>query len=537
MSDLAKDRGDSSHLERYVWAFGVLWAAVVAMSLAFNVAQVRRDTLELARLQARVAYEEDVTFRRWNADRTPVYVAESPDVPPNPYLSSEPERDIVTPSGKRLTMVNPAYMTRQVHELFGKAYGVRGHITSLNPIRHENAPDAWEAEALRDAERGKSEVSSVQEMDGHEYMRLLRPLVTEPDCLKCHSAQGYRLGDIRGGISVSVPMGPLQAIARRHVAALLLGHALVGLVGLCGVLLAGRRLLASQAVIGAKNAQLAERHQQLQETYGRLDREFRTVGDVQVSLLPATLPEIPGFEVATHYKPATQAGGDYFDFFALPDGSWGFVVADVSGHGAPAAVVMAMMRAILHVSRQWTPPNEVLAHLNRDLPTSIQPGQFVTALYGVLDPANGTFTFSSAGHAAPVCLNPSVGRARLCTAETGFPLGIAADARYPVSSITLEHGAVLVLYTDGITEAFDESGEQFGQERLVDVVQAHQGGSAAAVRDALLESLDKHCGSVELADDVTLLIIRVLPEGAPAARDNTPQQALAPASGAQSGLR
>jgi serine phosphatase RsbU (regulator of sigma subunit) len=313
---------------------------------------------------------------------------------------------------------------------------------------------------------------------------------------------------------------PLRAIAWRHLRALSLGHALVGLVGLLGIMVAGRRLLASQALIGAKNAELAENHSQLQDTYARLNREFRTVGDVQVGLLPSTLPEIPGFEVATYYKPATQAGGDYFDFFALPGRKWAFIVADVSGHGAPAAVVMAMMRAILHVSQRWIPPDEVLAHLNIDLPTNIQPGQFVTAIYGVLDPADGTFTFSSAGHAGPVCLDPSLRRARVCRSETGFPIGITPDARYSVSSITLERGAVMVLCTDGVTEAFSESGEQFGQERLIDVLQAQQGGSAAAVRDAVLESLAEHCGAVQLADDVALLIIRAVPEGASATQQD-----------------
>jgi serine phosphatase RsbU (regulator of sigma subunit) len=525
VSGPAEERGDRYRLARYLWVFGVLWAAIVTASLAFNVVRVERDTLELARLQARAAYDRDLAYRRWNTDRAPVYFAESPDAPPNPYLSAEPERDILTPSGRRLTMANPDYMMRQVDEMVGKTSGVRAHLTSLNPVRRENAPDAWEAKALRDAERGRAEVSSVQELDGHGYMRLLRPLVAEPHCLKCHSAQGYRVGDIMGGISTSVPMGPLQAIAWRHVAALALGHALVGLVGLCGIVLAGRRLLVSQAVIAATNAKLAERHRQLQETYERLNREFRTVGDVQVSLLPGTLPDIPGFEVATHYRPATQAGGDYFDFFALPDGKWGVVVADVSGHGAPAAVLMAMVRTILHVSGLWTPPNEVLSHLNRDLQTSVQPDQFVTVLYGVLDPLNRTFTFSSAGHCEPIYLDPSQGRARLCTAETGFPISVTADARYPVSSIVLEHGAVLVLYTDGVTEAFDESGEQFGQERLIDGLQALQGSPAASVRDALLESLDKHRGPVQLADDVTLLIFRALLEGAPATRKDASLQA------------
>ncbi len=168
MSGLAEERGDRYRLARYLWVFGVLWVAIVTASLAFDIVRVGRDTLELARLQARAAYDKDLAYRRWNSDRAPVYVAESPDAPPNPFLSAEPERDILTPSGRRLTMANPDYMMRQVDEKVGKTSGVRGHLTSLSPVRRENAPDAWEAKALTDAARGRAEVSSVQEMDGHE---------------------------------------------------------------------------------------------------------------------------------------------------------------------------------------------------------------------------------------------------------------------------------------------------------------------------------------------------------------------------------
>ncbi len=135
---------------------------------------------------------------------------------------------------------------------------------------------------------------------------------------------------------------------------------------------------------------------------------------------------------------------------------------------------------------------------------------------------NRTFTFSSAGHCEPIYLDPSQGRARLCTVETGFPIGVTGDARYPVSSITMEHGGVLLLYTDGLTEAFNMSREQFGQRRLMDVLEALQGSPATAVRHALLESLDEHRGPVQLADDVTLLIIRVLSEGTQTTQEDAP---------------
>ncbi|MHC4441077.1 MAG: PAS domain S-box protein [Planctomycetota bacterium] len=171
-----------------------------------------------------------------------VYVPVTEQTPPNPKLSHIAKRDITTPSGRRLTLINPAYMTRQVHELGAKQYGLRGHITSLNPSRPENFPDAWETEALKAFEGGVTEVSKVSEIDGHKYMRMMRPVITEEACLKCHASQGYKLGDIRGGISVSIPMQPLWAIAREHTITILVGSGLLWLLGLAGIYLWHRQI-------------------------------------------------------------------------------------------------------------------------------------------------------------------------------------------------------------------------------------------------------------------------------------------------------
>lgn len=236
---------EPAHLERYVWVLAVVWMVIVAVSLAWNVVQVRQTTLEVARTQARVAYEKDVIYRRWNAGHSGVYVPVTEETQPNPYLSDMAERDITTPSGKLLTLINPAYMTHQVHELAEEEYGVRGHITSLNPIRPENVADPWETEALQAFEYGETEISSVEEMEGKAYMRLMRPLITEEGCLKCHAAQGYQEGDIQGGISVSIPMEPLWAIERMNMLTLWLGHGLLWLVGFAGIVLGTRRLRRS----------------------------------------------------------------------------------------------------------------------------------------------------------------------------------------------------------------------------------------------------------------------------------------------------
>jgi len=204
------------------------------LSLAWNLRTIKSGILEAARIEARTAFEKDVVYRRWNAENGGVYVLVTEVTQPNPYLDV-PERDITTPLGKKLTMVNPAYMTRQVHELALKTYGVRGHITSLNPIRPANAPDPWETRALKAFQTRLKEVSSVEEMEGGEYMRLMQPLLTEKGCLQCHAAQGYKIGDIRGGISVSIPMAPLMAIEQSNVLTLYVLYGLLWLVGLAGI--------------------------------------------------------------------------------------------------------------------------------------------------------------------------------------------------------------------------------------------------------------------------------------------------------------
>jgi signal transduction histidine kinase len=222
-------------IERYITAVAVIWTIVVAASFTFEIVRVKQETLEEARVQADITFVKDILYRRWNAMHGGVYVPVTEETPPNPYLSHIPERDIVTPSGKQLTLMNPAYMTRQVNEIIKEKYGVRGHITSLNPIRPENAPDPWEKEALYAFRNGKAEASSVSFINNKEYFRAMHAFITEKSCLKCHAKQGYREGDIRGGISISIPMKPLRAIENRNILTLAMVHGLLWVAGLIGI--------------------------------------------------------------------------------------------------------------------------------------------------------------------------------------------------------------------------------------------------------------------------------------------------------------
>lgn len=218
------------------FAAGILsvWTIFIALSMTWNYRAERSAAIEAARIEARTAYEKDVLYRRWNANLGGVYAEATASTQPNPYLEV-PERDILTPSNRKLTLINPAYMTRQAHELAMQTMGVRGHITSLNCIRPENEPDKWEHEALLAFQSGAEEHSAVQTMDGQPYMRLMRPLKTEKGCLACHAAQGYKAGDIRGGISVSVPLSPFLAIHNARRASFLTLYAIIWLAGLAAV--------------------------------------------------------------------------------------------------------------------------------------------------------------------------------------------------------------------------------------------------------------------------------------------------------------
>lgn len=229
-------------LKRYELSLAAGWTVAICALLSINVLHERAQTLETARTQARSNFQRDVTYRQWNAASGSVYVEVSQKTRPNPYLQHLPERDLTTTTGKKLTLVNPAYMSRLVFDLAAQNQEVRGHISSLRPVRPQNLPDPWEAEALHAFARGAKEVSALQLMEGKSYLRLMSPLVTEQECLKCHGRDGYRLGDVRGGISVAVPMEPLWQISRQNVVFYVLSFTLLWLTGLAGIFLGASHL-------------------------------------------------------------------------------------------------------------------------------------------------------------------------------------------------------------------------------------------------------------------------------------------------------
>jgi signal transduction histidine kinase/ActR/RegA family two-component response regulator len=226
----------------YAGAVLAAWCLVMGGSLALQVHHQRSTMLEIARSQAMASYEKDVLYRRWAAKHGGVYVLVTAETPPNPYLTNVVERDLVTPSGRQLTLINPAYMTRQVHELGAKDFAMKGHITSLKPIRAENAPDEWERRALQTFQHGATEVTELVHADGQDQLRFMRLMITEESCLKCHAAQGYKVGQVRGGISVTQSMAALHPVYQDAIRMLVLAHLGIWLVGVVAIVLGGRSL-------------------------------------------------------------------------------------------------------------------------------------------------------------------------------------------------------------------------------------------------------------------------------------------------------
>jgi sigma-B regulation protein RsbU (phosphoserine phosphatase) len=251
---------------------------------------------------------------------------------------------------------------------------------------------------------------------------------------------------------------------------------------------------------------------ELRTAYDALDRELRVVAQIQRSLLPPELPRIDTLDLAASYETAAQVGGDYYDFFPLADGRWGILLADVSGHGTPAAVLMAVTHAIAHSCRVPTDdPPAMLTYLNENLHARYthRSGHFVTAFYGIYEPHARLLHYASAGHHPPRLKRCDDGTMATLSGGRGVPLGVVRDADFPQARHALRRGDQLIFFTDGITEARNRAGEMFGEQRLDAALEACRPGAAALI-DAVHAALSEFVQGLPAEDDRTLLVAKVL---------------------------
>src|SRR5215813_13511739 len=265
--------------------------------------------------------------------------------------------------------------------------------------------------------------------------------------------------------------------------------------------------LASVAAIRVENARLVEARLERE----RLERELALASEIQQRFQPTAPPIVSGYELQGISFPCYEIGGDYYDFIERDDGRLVVALGDVSGKGTAAALLMSSLHAAVHAQADTNCSlSETIGAVNRYLVESIPQNRFVTLFYAELDPKKGTLAFLNAGHNPPLIVHS--GGTMEQVAAGGLPLGIMPNADFREGRTFLHPGDVLVVYSDGVTEAVNPGGEEFGPTRLYEVVARNIDSSAAGIRDRIEAALTKFCQGTPAADDITLVIVKRLPE-------------------------
>ncbi len=277
------------------------------------------------------------------------------------------------------------------------------------------------------------------------------------------------------------------------------------------------RFLCGAAAISIEKAIL---HRQLVENK-RHEYQMKLARDIQAGLLPEGPPQLPGYDIDAVNVPNLSISGDYFDYITLPGGNVGIAIADVSGKGVPAALIMATFRAALRTQvRYESDITRIIRAVNQFLLESTHTATFVTAVFGVLEPKTGSFTYVNCGHTRPLLLHAD-GRTELLD-RGGLLLGISADAAYEAATVRLEPADILALYTDGVVDLSGENGREFGASGLERYIHVHRDQPAHALIECIVNATRALTQDRSYPDDFTLVIVRRLPEAGRAAPGSAP---------------
>ena len=272
LSDLLSSEGRPNErklfFRHFMVTLGIISLLFVLLTVLFviQIDSEKNISRNLALKEVVSIYNHDLNFRLWATSHGGFYVPVTEELEPNPYLVNVPEQNIVTESGIKLTLMNPAWALRALDEFKQQANDNRSHITSLNLLRPENLPDNWEIKALKSFKNGVGEVSQISDINGEPFFRFMKPLITEEGCLKCHLEQGYAVGDIRGGISVSVPFSPYLEIENRIVKKQGVILSIIFFIGLICILL-------SSKILRKRKFEIIQTRNLLIESYASLKNE------------------------------------------------------------------------------------------------------------------------------------------------------------------------------------------------------------------------------------------------------------------------
>lgn len=260
---------------------------------------------------------------------------------------------------------------------------------------------------------------------------------------------------------------------------------------------------ASQAAISIERAKL---HEQILAGQ-KITEQLSIAREIQMTFLPKAELEIPGYDITGENIPSGEVGGDYYDFIRIVDNQVGIAIADVSGKGIPASLLMASFRASLIAEiRNNYSIRTICQKVNRLMCESVKPGNFVTAVYGVLDAKNHVLTFANCGHNQPILVRKN-GQVEMLV-EGGPIMGVTPEAIYEERPLYLGIGDVVILFTDGVVEVFNEKEEQFGEERVIEIIKANQKKSTTDIRDAIYEAVNKFAAKGFNFDDFTMIVLK-----------------------------
>ncbi len=255
------------------------------------------------------------------------------------------------------------------------------------------------------------------------------------------------------------------------------------------------------------------RYTEIAQQRPRLDQELANAGKIQTGILPEKSPQLRGWDIASHLEPALQTSGDFYDFIPLPNNHWGFLIADVSDKGMGAALFMALSSTLFrtYATQYATLPVFALSQVNERILSDTRSEMFVTAFYAVLEPETGRMRFVNAGHNPPYLISSQKGKPFDRLRATGMALGVMEDAVWQQKIVRFSPGDVLLLYTDGVTEAQDRSGRFYGEKRLQELLRSQSNRSAGDILEGVLADLKDFLGGASQQDDVTLIVLRRKP--------------------------
>lgn len=522
----------------------IAWIAVVIFSLYININVITTNTLHTVKSVGEAFFREIETTRLWNARHGGVYVPVTDNTKPNPYLNV-PNRDIQSTTGIELTKVNPAYMTRQIADIAKSESKIQYHITSLKPIRPKNKATEWEAKALKAFEAGSTN-DFLEFFSAENVYRYMAPLPTKAACLKCHAKQGYKVGDVRGGISVTIDAKPYLAAETKAKNSLYLIHLIVMIIGVVAYYLFWRYREHQLDILNSKNAEIESKNQQLTDTNVELHNKNQEVLEAKNIIIDsiqyaqriqsALLSKIKRFEERIPdsffiWQPKDIVGGDIFHT-SVQENSIIISIIDCTGHGVSGAL-MTMLASSGLDRAMFTPSGtdhtidtdsqdaaQILQKLNviikdtLDQHASIDESDSesddgLDAAVCIINLKDKVLTYAGARLPLYLSIGDDIKVIKGDKQSVGYRHSIL-DFNFTNHKIEIASGMTFYCSTDGYIDQVGGAKKlPFGNKKFAKLLKANLLLPMKEQKQLLLETFKDHKGDLEQRDDVTIIGFKI----------------------------